>query len=72
MERVQTELQTELHFTKDMIKRIMKYAGHVLIGSSCFFTFTDSRGNGGGKKESGLSYKNMDKGYLLMDRFGYV
>ena len=34
MIRVQTELQTELHFTKDMIKRKMEYAGHVLRGSS--------------------------------------
>jgi len=28
------ELQTELHFTKDMIKRKIKYARHVLRGSS--------------------------------------
>ena len=34
MIRVQTELQTELHFTKDMIKRKLEYAGHVLSGSS--------------------------------------
>src|SRR6184192_1318528 len=34
MIRVQTELQTELHFTKDMIKRKLEYAGHVLRGSS--------------------------------------
>ena len=34
MKRVQTELQTELHFTKDMIKRKMEYAGHVFRGSS--------------------------------------
>src|SRR3989442_441082 len=34
MIRVQTELQTELHFTKDMIKRKFEYAGHVLRGSS--------------------------------------
>src|SRR6184192_469847 len=34
MERVQIELQTELHFTRDMIKRKMEYAGHVLRGSS--------------------------------------
>src|SRR3989442_2132490 len=34
MERVQLELHTELHFTRDMIKRKMKYAGHVLRGSS--------------------------------------
>src|SRR5207247_235456 len=34
MKRVQTELQTELHFTKDMVKRKMEYTGHVLRGSS--------------------------------------
>src|SRR3989442_14767709 len=33
MKRVQTELQTELHFTRDLIKRKMEYAGHVLRGS---------------------------------------
>ena len=36
MKRVQIELQTELHFTKDMIKRKIEYAGHVLRGSSGF------------------------------------
>src|SRR3954469_22157053 len=34
MKRVQLELHTELHFTRDMIKRKMQYAGHVLNGSS--------------------------------------
>ena len=34
MKRVQTELQTELHFTKDMIKRKIEYAGYALRGSS--------------------------------------
>ena len=34
MKRVQTELQTELHFIKDMIKRKMEYMGHVLRRSS--------------------------------------
>src|SRR5207247_3593960 len=34
MERVQLELHTELYFTKDMIKRKMEYAGHVLRGLS--------------------------------------
>src|SRR5437867_4295182 len=33
MQRVQTELQTEMHFTKDMIKRKMEYVGHVLRDS---------------------------------------
>src|SRR5437899_13046518 len=34
MKRVQTELQTELHFTTDMIKRKIEYAEHVLRESS--------------------------------------
>src|SRR3989442_12504365 len=34
MKRVQLELHTELHFTRDMIKRKMEYAGHMLRGSS--------------------------------------
>src|SRR5437867_2471892 len=34
MERVQFELHTELHFIRDMIKRKIEYAGHVLRGSS--------------------------------------
>src|SRR3989442_12726604 len=34
MERVQIKLQTELHFTRDMIERKMEYAGHLLRGSS--------------------------------------
>src|SRR3989442_11307146 len=34
IERVQLELHTELHCTRDMIKRKMEYAGHVLRGSS--------------------------------------
>ena len=34
MKRVQIELQTDLHFTKDMIKSKMEYAGHVFWGSS--------------------------------------
>ena len=34
MKRVRMELQTELHFTKHMIKRKIKYAGQVLRGSS--------------------------------------
>ena len=33
-EKSTNELHTELHFTKDMIKRKMGYAGHMLRGSS--------------------------------------
>src|SRR3989442_2291088 len=34
MNRVQIELQTNLYFVKDMIKKKMEYAGHVLRDSS--------------------------------------
>ena len=34
IKRDQIELHTELHFTKDMIKRKMEYAGYVLKDSS--------------------------------------
>ena len=33
-ENVLRRLQTKYHFVKDMMKRKMKYAGHVLRGSS--------------------------------------
>ena len=49
MKRVQTELQTELHFTKDMIKRKMEYAGHVLRGSSDLSHLQILEGVGGKK-----------------------
>ena len=44
MERVQLELHTGLHFTRDMIKRKMEYAGHLFRGFEWFITFTDTRG----------------------------
>ena len=34
IKRVQIELQTDLYFTRDIIKRKMEYAGHALRGSS--------------------------------------
>ena len=34
MKRVESELRTELHFTKDMIKRKIEYAEYTLRGSS--------------------------------------
>src|SRR3989442_679368 len=53
MERVQIELQTELHFTRDMIKRKMENGirGTCTEGIEWFVTFTDTRGQSGGKKE---------------------
>ena len=53
MERVQMELQTELHFTRDMIKRKMEYAGHVLRGSSGLSHLQTLEGRLEGKKKVG-------------------
>src|SRR2546425_13008381 len=53
MIRVQTELQTELHFTKDMIKRKLEYAGHVLRGSSGLSHLQILEGKVEGKKKVG-------------------
>jgi len=53
MKRVQTELQTELHFTRDMIKRKMEYAGHVLRGSSGLSHLQILEGKLEGKKKVG-------------------
>src|SRR3989441_7425833 len=51
MKRVQTELQTELHFTNYMIKRKMEYAGHVLRGSSGLSHLQILEGKVEGKKK---------------------
>src|SRR6267154_1954002 len=53
MERV----QTELHFTKVMIKRKMKYAGHVLRGSSDLSHLQKLEGMVEGKKKVGCPIK---------------
>ena len=55
MERVQTELQTELRFTKDMMK--MKYAGHMLRGSSGLSHLQILEGMVEGKKKVGCPIK---------------
>ena len=62
MKRVQIELQIELHFTKDMIKRKMEYAEHVLRGSSGLSHLQILEGRRG-KKESGLPNKNMNEAF---------
>ena len=36
-EKILRQLQTKYHFMEDMMKRKMKYAGHVLRGSSGLF-----------------------------------
>src|SRR6267154_228123 len=57
MKRVQTELQTELHFTTDMIKRKMKYAGLVLRGSSGLSHLQILEGRMEGKMKAGCPIK---------------
>ena len=37
-----------------------------------FITSTDTGGYGGGKNESRCFKKNMDEGYVLMNRSGYI
>ena len=53
MERVQFELHTELHFTREMIKRKMEYAGHVLRGASDVSHLQILEGRIEGKKKVG-------------------
>ena len=53
MKRVQIELQTDLHFTKDMTKRKIEYAGHVLRGSSGLSHLQILEGRVEGKKKVG-------------------
>ena len=51
MERVQFELHAELRFTRDMIKRKMEYAGHVLRVSSGLSHLQILEGRVEGKKK---------------------
>ena len=53
IKRVQIELHTELHFTKDMIKRKMEYAGYVLRDSSDLSHLQILEGRVEGKKKVG-------------------
>ena len=53
MKRVQIELHTDMHFTKDMIKMKMEYAGHVLRGSSDLSHLQILEGRIEGKKKVG-------------------
>ena len=61
-------LQTRYHFVEDMMKRKMKYAGHVLRGSSGLTHLTDISGLCGGKKKSWCTEKSVDEGCYGLDR----
>ena len=75
MKRVQTELQTELHFTKDMIKRKMEYEGHVLGGSSGLSHLQILEGKVEVKKKVGCSIRicmNDIDDWSLLGTYGKV
>src|SRR5688572_14007564 len=63
---VLSRMHTELHFLNDMMKRKMKYAGHVLRRSGQGIAPTDSRGASRRYKETGETKRYMDLGYAEM------
>ena len=66
-------IQMKLHFVDDMIKKKIKYTGHVLRGTSGLsHTSSATRGYSETKNESGCSKKNLDEGYVLMDKSGFI
>ena len=62
-EEILNRMQTKLHFMEDMIKRKMKYAGHVNERIERFITTTDIRGSSREKTKSWVSKKKMDGRY---------
>ena len=69
MKRVQIELHTDMHFTKDMIKMKMEYAGHVLRGSSDLSHLQILEGRIEGKKKVGCPIRIWMKD--ICERTGY-
>ena len=65
----------EMHFVEDMIKRKMKYAGHVLRGSSGLLHLQILEGKIEGKTKVDsprtTRMKDMMDRYRL-DRYGYI
>ena len=70
MKRVQIELQTELHFTKDIIKWKMEYAGHVLRGSSGLSHLQILEGRVEGKKKVGCPIRIWMKDICVWSLLG--
>ena len=55
---------------EDMMKRKLRYAGHVFRGSSGSSHLQVLEGYVEGKTKGGWTEKNMDEGYYRMGRFG--
>jgi hypothetical protein len=72
---VLNRVQIELHFLKDMIKRKLKYAGHVLRGSSGATHLQILEGRIEGKRKVGAPRSTWMKdvcGWTGMDSYGKV
>src|SRR4051812_2889142 len=72
---VLNRVQIELHFLKDMIKRKLKYAGHVLRGSSGVTHLQILEGRLEGKRKVGAPRSTWMKdvcGWTGMDSYGKV
>src|SRR3989442_5814895 len=75
MERVQLESHTELHFTRDMIKRKMEYAGHMLRDSSGLSHLQILEGRVEGKKKVGCPIRIWIKAickWSLLDTYDKI
>src|SRR5437868_11988656 len=72
---VLNRLQIQLHFLKDMIKRKLKYAGHLLRGSSGVTHLQILEGRVEGKRKVGALRRTWMKDvceWTVMDRYGKV
>ena len=70
-EEILKRLQKRLHFVEDMMKRKLRYAGHMLLrGLSGLSHLQILEGYVAGKQKSRQTEKNVDEGYYRMDRFG--
>ena len=64
-EEVLNRMQTKLHFMEDMIKRKMKYAGHVMRGSSGLSHLQILEGRLEGKQKVGRP-KRIYNGWTIL------
>ena len=63
-EEVLNQIRTKLHFREDMIRRILRYAGHVLRGSSGLVHLQILEGPIEGKRKVGSPRRTWMKDIL--------
>ena len=61
-------IHIELHFRKDMIRRKMKYAEHVLRGSAGVAHLQILEGESGGSNKERQAKRYVDTGFVKLDR----